>query len=62
MKKDKHSDITSFSSVIARILSKHYIADGTKTTDKICTECGGSNLQYMQGCATCFDCGNSKCN
>lgn len=63
LKKDKHSDITSFSSVIARVLSKQYITDGTKaTSDKICSECNGTNLQYIQGCATCFDCGNSRCN
>ncbi len=62
LRKDKHSDITSFSAVIARVLSKQYIVDGTKaTSDKTCNECGGNNLQYMQGCATCFDCGSSKC-
>lgn len=30
LRKDKHSDITSFSTVIARVLSKNYIPDGTK--------------------------------
>jgi ribonucleoside-diphosphate reductase alpha chain len=62
LKKDKHSDITSFSSVIARVLSKQYIVDGTKSTsDKTCSECGENNLQYMQGCVTCFSCGAGKC-
>lgn len=62
LRKDKHSDITSFSSVIARVLSKHYVPDGTKvTTQKSCNQCNGTNLQYVQGCATCLDCGNSKC-
>src|SRR6478609_1496843 len=62
LRKDKHSDIMSFSACIARVLSKHYIPDGTKvTTEKSCAECGGANLHYIQGCVTCFDCGNSKC-
>src|SRR6478735_6785407 len=62
LRKDKHSDIMSFSACIARVLSKHYIPDGTKvTTEKSCAECGGANLHYVQGCVTCFDCGNSKC-
>lgn len=62
LRKDKHSDIMSFSVVIARVLSKHYIPDGTKvTTEKTCGDCGGVNLQYIQGCVTCFDCGSSKC-
>lgn len=62
LKKDKHSDITSFSSVIARVLSKHYIPDGTRvTTEKSCSSCGSTNLAYQQGCVTCMQCGNSKC-
>lgn len=62
LQKDKHSDITSFSRGIARVLSKSYISDGTKVTlEKSCTECGGTNLQYLQGCSTCSDCGASKC-
>jgi ribonucleotide reductase alpha subunit len=63
LRKDKHSDIMSFSAVVARVLSKHYIPDGTKvTTEKVCNDCGGVNLQYIQGCVTCFDCGQSRCN
>jgi ribonucleoside-diphosphate reductase alpha chain len=62
LRKDKSSDITSFSSVIARVLSKGYIPDGTKTTiEKKCLECGGTNLAYQDGCVTCMDCGSSKC-
>ena len=63
LRKDKHSDVTSFSSVVARVLSKGYIADGTVPSHiKSCPNCGGtSNLRYQQGCVTCFDCGNSKC-
>jgi ribonucleoside-diphosphate reductase alpha chain len=62
LKKDKHSDITSFSNVIARVLSKSYIPDGTKvTTEKTCAQCGSTNVYYQQGCSTCGDCGASKC-
>lgn len=62
LRKDKHSDITSFSSVVARVLSKHYIPDGTKvTTEKSCPICNSSTLAYVQGCITCLQCGNSKC-
>lgn len=62
LRKDKHSDITSFSSVIARVLSKSYITDGTKATqEKTCENCGSTNLAYQEGCPTCVDCSFSKC-
>ena len=61
LKKDKHSDLFSFSTIMARVL-KNYIKDGTKVTiEKTCVDCGGTNLQYQQGCVVCLDCGNSKC-
>lgn len=62
LRKDKHSTISSFSSVIARVLGKSYIADGTKAGgSKKCPDCGSSNLSYQQGCVGCIDCGSSKC-
>jgi len=62
LRKDKHSDMTSFNTIIARVLSKSYIPDGTKATiEKSCPQCNSTNLAYQQGCATCMDCGNSKC-
>lgn len=62
LRKDKNSDISSFSAVIARVLSKAYVSDGTKVTiEKACSECNSTNLKYQQGCVVCFDCGNSKC-
>lgn len=63
LRKDKYSDVTSFATVIARILSKHYIPDGTSasTFEKTCSNCGGKALRYEQGCVTCYDCGGSKC-
>jgi ribonucleoside-diphosphate reductase alpha chain len=62
LRKDKHSTLTSFSSVIARVLGKSYIADGTKSSaSKSCPDCGSTNLAYQQGCVSCIDCGSSKC-
>lgn len=62
LRKDKSSDITSFSNVIARVLSKGYIPDGTKATlEKTCYDCGSTNLAYQSGCVTCMNCGSSKC-
>ncbi len=61
LRKDKHSDLQSFSGVIARVL-KGYIADGTKvTTQKKCDQCGSDKLSYQQGCVSCPSCGWSKC-
>lgn len=61
LRKDKHSDLQSFSGVIARVL-KGYIKDGTKvTTQKTCDSCGSDKLSYQQGCVSCPSCGWSKC-
>jgi ribonucleoside-diphosphate reductase alpha chain len=60
LRKDKKSDFTSFSSVVARVFSKSYIADGTKAAEK-CVTCGSGKLVYQQGCSNCLDCGGSKC-
>lgn len=62
LRKDKNSDFFSFSNVIARVLAKNYIQDGTKTTiEKSCSQCGSTQLAYQQGCVCCMSCGNSKC-
>lgn len=61
LKKDRHSDLQSFSNVIARVL-KGYIKDGTAATDeKTCGSCGAASLVYQQGCVSCSSCGWSKC-
>lgn len=62
LQKDKHSDITSFSTVIARVL-KSYIKDGTKSTfEKTCPECSKENsFIYAEKCLKCSNCGWSKC-
>jgi ribonucleoside-diphosphate reductase alpha chain len=60
LKKDKHSDISSFASCIARVL-KTYVPDGTTLSD-LCEHCDQPTLQYQSGCVICASCGSSKCN
>lgn len=61
LKKDKHSDLQSFSSVIARVL-KSYIVDGTAVTaEKTCPQCSSTTLVYQSGCMSCSNCSWSKC-
>lgn len=60
--KDKHSDITSFSKVMSRVL-KQYIKDGSKSSfEKKCPECGKEDsFIYQEGCLRCISCSYSKC-
>lgn len=60
--KDKDSEITSFSIVVARVL-KSYIKDGTKSTaERVCPNCKAENsFIYSQKCLTCANCDWSKC-
>ena len=62
LQKDKDADLFSFSRVISRVLKK-YIKDGTKASsgvfDTAC--CDNPNIVYQEGCATCLNCGYSKC-
>jgi ribonucleoside-diphosphate reductase alpha chain len=62
LQKDKHSEITSFSKVMARVL-KTYIQDGIKSSgEKVCPNCKQENtLVYQENCLRCTSCGNSKC-
>lgn len=65
LQKDKHSDVTSFATVIARVL-KQYIQDGTKSTsEKKCPnpECPSpiNSFIYEEKCIKCASCGWSKC-
>lgn len=61
LSKDKHSDLTSFSKVVSRVL-KTYIKDGVISSEKTCPNCQGKNtLLYQEGCISCKDCGFSKC-
>lgn len=60
--KDKYSEMTSFSRVIARVL-KSYIKDGTTASEKKCPACGAENsIIYEEGCMKCSACKQfSKC-
>jgi ribonucleoside-diphosphate reductase alpha chain len=62
LQKDKHSDVTSFSIVIARVL-KNYITDGTKSTmERICPNCSKEDsFAYQEKCLKCMNCDWSKC-
>ena len=61
MQKDKNADLFSFSKVISRCL-KTYIQDGTKSSVKICQNCGAEDsIIYQEGCEMCKVCGSSKC-
>ena len=61
MQKDKNADLFSFSKVISRCL-KTYIKDGTKSSVKICQNCGAEDsIIYQEGCEMCKACGSSKC-
>jgi len=61
LQKDKHSDMTSFSNVISRVL-KNYIMDGTKSPSEKCKSCQSEgSLAYQEGCLLCKNCGWSKC-
>jgi ribonucleotide reductase alpha subunit len=53
LRKDKNSNMTSFSAVIARVLAKNYIPDGTKISKEACPDCGGHTLVYQMGCVSC---------
>jgi ribonucleoside-diphosphate reductase alpha chain len=54
-------DLQCFAKVLSRVLKK-YVADGTKVSGETCANCGSSNIERMEGCLTCKDCGNSKCS
>lgn len=58
---DKESDLFSFSKVMSRVL-KTYIKDGTKPTQKKCSNCSSTDLIYKEGCSQCLACGDSKCS
>ncbi|HLU18248.1 MAG TPA: adenosylcobalamin-dependent ribonucleoside-diphosphate reductase [Edaphocola sp.] len=53
-------NINTWKNGVARALKK-YIADGVVASKAKCANCGGSHLQYQEGCLTCKDCGSSKC-
>lgn len=58
---DKEIGLYTFNKVVVRVLKK-FIPNGFKSSGVKCVECGSTNLAYQEGCLTCLDCGNSKCN
>jgi ribonucleotide reductase alpha subunit len=56
-----HGDMTNFGKALARVLKK-YIKDGTKIAGRSCESCGSENVIRQEGCASCKDCGSSKCS
>lgn len=59
LSRDFESDFHSFSRVMARVL-KQYVSDGATGSEK-CSSCG-DKLRFENGCASCPNCGSSKCN
>ena len=60
LQKDRDSDMFSFAKCVARVL-KGYITNGSSASEKVCSECKGEGLVYMEGCVTCKACGYAKC-
>ena len=58
--KKGNGDITSFSTVIARVLSS-YVKEYKYGKDKPCPNCKTGILFLSEGCAKCLDCGYSRC-
>lgn len=56
----KSSDINDFSRTVVRVL-KRYITEESDYRLK-CSNCGSKNMKPVDGCFTCNDCGNSRCN
>jgi ribonucleoside-diphosphate reductase alpha chain len=53
-------NINTWKSGVVRAL-KTFIADGTKVSDQICSECADGCIVYEEGCLKCVNCGYSKC-
>jgi ribonucleoside-diphosphate reductase alpha chain len=58
---NRESNLFSLNKAVARVL-KNYIINGTKPSQKECSECGGTDLAYEEGCITCKSCSASKCS
>jgi len=61
LKKDKNSDMFSFSRSLSRVLKK-YIQDGTEASSEHCPSCKSKKLIYQDGCVQCQECGWSGCS
>jgi len=58
----KDGKINDINRVIARVFKKYIPEGGKVSLSTSCSGCQGTNLKYQEGCVTCVDCGNSKCN
>lgn len=61
LEKSKGDFLVAFSKAISRVLKK-YIRDGAKENGVKCPQCNSESIIRQDGCATCADCGWSKCN
>lgn len=52
--------VGSFLFQIKKFLSQ-YIKEGQKAEGVTCSECGGTNVVFTEGCYQCKDCFSSKC-
>jgi ribonucleoside-diphosphate reductase alpha chain len=53
-------NINTWKSGVVRAL-KTFIADGTKVSDQVCSDCSDGCIVYEEGCLKCLNCGYSKC-
>lgn len=53
-------NINTWKNGVMRAL-KTFIPNGTKVSDKTCSECNSESLHYEEGCLKCVNCGFSKC-
>jgi ribonucleoside-diphosphate reductase alpha chain len=53
-------NINTWKSGVVRAL-KTFIADGTKVSDQVCSDCADGCIVYEEGCLKCVNCGYSKC-
>lgn len=55
-----HGTIVDYSKVLMRVL-KNYLNDEDIKGQVKCKDCGSKNIQYVEKCFVCGDCGSSKC-
>lgn len=58
---EEYANITSFDKVIAKVLTNYLNGEKLKG-EKICPNCGSSELRNESGCVTCQNCGWSRCS
>jgi ribonucleoside-diphosphate reductase alpha chain len=56
----REESINTWKNGVIRVIKK-YIKDGEKTKG-LCPECGGSQMEFKEGCVICVSCSWSKCS